>query len=114
MKIGYKSDLPWLDCLPTKDTSAEAQQQVALGFAEARVAATDVTSAEDYLNAADILMSIHEYPLAQRMYGRAQALGADDTRWRWVWQMRRWPWETRVARNCNWPAWRRCGAQEQL
>ena len=24
-------------------------------------------------------MSIHEYPLAQRMYGRAQALGADDT-----------------------------------
>ena len=58
---------------------AEAQQQVALGFAEARVAATDVTSAEDYLNAADVLMSIHEYPLAQRMYGRAQALGADDT-----------------------------------
>jgi tetratricopeptide (TPR) repeat protein len=59
--------------------AAEAQQQVALGFAEARVAATDVTSAEDYLNAADVLMSIHEYPLAQRMYGRAQALGADDT-----------------------------------
>jgi tetratricopeptide (TPR) repeat protein len=38
-----------------------------------------VTSADDYLNAADILMSIHEYPLAQQMYGRAQALGADDT-----------------------------------
>ena len=59
--------------------TADAQQQVALGFAEARVASTDVTSAEDYLNAADILMGIHEYPLAQRMYGRAQALGADDT-----------------------------------
>ncbi len=59
--------------------TADAQQQVALGFAEARVAPTDVTSAEDYLNAADILMGIHEYPLAQRMYGRAQALGADDT-----------------------------------
>jgi len=58
--------------------TSDAQQQVALGFAEARVAPTDVTSAEDYLNAADILMSIHEYPLAQRMYGRAQALGADD------------------------------------
>jgi tetratricopeptide (TPR) repeat protein len=57
----------------------DAQQQVALGFAEARVAPTDVTSAEDYLNAADILMSIHEYPLAQQMYGRAHALGADDT-----------------------------------
>jgi tetratricopeptide (TPR) repeat protein len=59
--------------------TSDAQQQVALGFAEARVAPTDVTSADDYLNAADILMSIHEYPLAQRMYGRAQALGADDT-----------------------------------
>ena len=59
--------------------AADAQQQVALGFAEARVAPTDVTSAEDYLNAADILMGIHEYPLAQRMYGRAHALGADDT-----------------------------------
>jgi tetratricopeptide (TPR) repeat protein len=59
--------------------ASDAQQQVALGFAEARVAPTDVTSAEDYLNAADILMSIHEYPLAQQMYGRAQALGADDT-----------------------------------
>jgi tetratricopeptide (TPR) repeat protein len=59
--------------------TSDAQQQVALGFAEARVASTDVTSAEDYLNAADILMSIHEYPLAQQMYGRAQALGADDT-----------------------------------
>jgi tetratricopeptide (TPR) repeat protein len=58
---------------------AEAQQQVALGFAEARVAPTDVTSADDYLNGADVLMSIHEYALAQRLYGRAQALGADDT-----------------------------------
>ena len=59
--------------------ASDAQQQVALGFAEARVAPTDVTSAEDYLNAADILMNIHEYPLAQKMYGRAQALGADDS-----------------------------------
>ncbi len=59
--------------------ASDAQQQVALGFAEARVAPTDVTSAEDYLNAADILMSVHEYPLAQQMYGRAHALGADDT-----------------------------------
>jgi len=59
--------------------SADAQQQIALGFAEARVAPTDVTSAEDYMDAAEILMSIHQYPLAQRMYGRASALGADDT-----------------------------------
>ena len=59
--------------------AADAQQQVAIGFAEARVAPVDVTTADDYLNAASILMSIHEYPLAQRLYGRAQALGADET-----------------------------------
>jgi len=59
--------------------AADAQQQIAFGFAEARVAQTDVTSADDYLNAADILASIHEFTLAQKMYGRAQALGADDT-----------------------------------
>lgn len=58
---------------------ADAQQQIALAFAEARVASVDVTSADDYLNAADIFMNIHEYPLAQSMYGRAQALGADET-----------------------------------
>jgi tetratricopeptide (TPR) repeat protein len=58
--------------------TADAEQQVALGFAEARVAAVDVTSADDYLNAADVLMGIHDYPLAERMYGRALALGADD------------------------------------
>ncbi len=62
----------------TTSTPVDAEQQIALGFAEARVAAVDVTSADDYLNAADILMNIHEYPLAERMYGRALALGADD------------------------------------
>ncbi len=59
--------------------ASDAQQQVALGFAEARIASTDITAPEDYLNAAEILMGIHEYPLAQRLYGRAHALGADET-----------------------------------
>lgn len=58
--------------------SAQAQQQVAMGFAEARVAPVDVTTGDDYLNAASIMMSIHEYDLAQRLYGRAQASGADE------------------------------------
>jgi len=48
--------------------TSDAQQQVALGFAEARVASTDVTSADDYLNAADILMNITNIP-GQQMYG---------------------------------------------
>ncbi|MGH9494772.1 MAG: tetratricopeptide repeat protein, partial [Candidatus Sulfotelmatobacter sp.] len=44
--------------------AADAQQQIAMGLAEARVASVDVTSADDYLNAASILMGIHEYQLA--------------------------------------------------
>ena len=59
--------------------AADAQQQVAMGLAEARIAPIDVTTGDDYLNAASIMASIHEYSLAQRLYGRAQAIGADET-----------------------------------
>ena len=56
----------------------DAQQQVSLAFAEARVSEPEVVTAEDYLDAADTLMSIQQFPLAQRLFARAQALGADD------------------------------------
>jgi tetratricopeptide (TPR) repeat protein len=56
----------------------DAQQQVSLAFAEARVSEPEVVTAEDYLDAADILMSIDQFALAQRLFTRAQALGADD------------------------------------
>ena len=58
--------------------STDAQQQIALAFAEARVAQPDVVTAEDYMDAADILLSIKQFSLAQRLFARAQALGADD------------------------------------
>jgi tetratricopeptide (TPR) repeat protein len=58
--------------------ASDAQQQVSLGFAEARVSDPDVVTTEDYLEAADILMSINQFPLAQQLFVRAQALGADD------------------------------------
>jgi tetratricopeptide (TPR) repeat protein len=58
--------------------SADAQQQVALAFAEARVSQPDVVTAEDYLDGADTLLSIQQFGLAQRLFTRAQALGADD------------------------------------
>ena len=58
--------------------SADAQQQVALAFAEARVSQPDVVTAEDYLDAADIMLSVDQFILAQRLFTRAQALGADD------------------------------------
>lgn len=56
----------------------DAQQQIALGFAEARVSDDDPPTADDYLNAAAILLAVHEYSLAQRFYGSAQAAGADE------------------------------------
>ncbi len=57
---------------------ADAQQQVSLAFAEARVSDPQVVTAEDYLDAADTLMSINQFALAQRLFVRAQGLGADD------------------------------------
>jgi tetratricopeptide (TPR) repeat protein len=57
---------------------ADAQQQVSLAFAEARVSEPEVVTSEDYLDAADTLMAIQQFSLAQRLFARAQALGADD------------------------------------
>jgi len=55
-----------------------ARQQIALGFAEARVSDATVTTAEDYLNAADVLMSMNDFQLAEKFYNRAQNAGADE------------------------------------
>jgi len=56
----------------------EARQQIAMGFAEARVSDASVITAEDYLDAADVLMSTQDFKTAQQFYGRAQAAGADE------------------------------------
>ncbi|HET7208019.1 MAG TPA: tetratricopeptide repeat protein [Terriglobales bacterium] len=58
--------------------ASDAREQIALGFAEARVSDATVIRAEDYLNAADVLMSLNDFRLAQQFYGRAQAAGADE------------------------------------
>src|SRR6266478_1170028 len=56
---------------------AETQQQMALAFAEARVTNPEVVTANDYLDAADILLSVGQFALAQRLFARAEGLGAD-------------------------------------
>lgn len=56
----------------------DARQQIALGFAEARVSDATVITAEDYLDAADVLMSMNDFPLAEKFYDRAQNAGADE------------------------------------
>src|SRR5262249_29135072 len=56
----------------------DAHQQIALGFAEARVSDAQVIGAENYLNAGDIVMSTQDFELAERFLQRAQAAGADE------------------------------------
>jgi len=57
---------------------ADALQQVALAFSEARVTGPGVVTGADYLDAADILMSVNQFALAQQWFARAEALGADQ------------------------------------
>jgi len=56
----------------------DARQQIAMGFAEARVADASRITAENYLNAADILMSMNEFRTAQQFFQRAENAGADE------------------------------------
>ncbi|HYL12681.1 MAG TPA: tetratricopeptide repeat protein [Terriglobales bacterium] len=56
----------------------DARQQIAMGFAEARVSDASVITAENYLDAADILMSMNEFKTAEQFFQRAQNAGADE------------------------------------
>jgi tetratricopeptide (TPR) repeat protein len=55
----------------------QAQQQVSLGFAEARVGEAGPITAEHLLEAAQLLASIAEFDLAKKFFERAQSAGAD-------------------------------------
>ncbi len=54
----------------------DARQQVALGFAEARIGNTPITS-QHMVEAAEIFLSTHDYELARKFLERAQAEGGD-------------------------------------
>jgi Tfp pilus assembly protein PilF len=51
------------------------RRQLALGFAEARADAADIT-AEDILAAANLFLAIHDFDLAESYYGKAELAGA--------------------------------------
>jgi len=57
---------------------SDAQQQVAFALAEARVGEANAVTPENLIEAANVLMSTHEFDLAKRYFERAQTLGADD------------------------------------
>ncbi len=56
----------------------DARQQVALGFAEARVSENMPIQPEHMVDAADIFLSTHEFELATMYLQRALAAGADE------------------------------------
>ena len=56
----------------------EARQQVALGFAEARLSENTPIRPEHLVEAADVFLSIHEFELATLYLQRALAAGADE------------------------------------
>ncbi len=56
----------------------DARQQVALGFAEARVGEASPVTADNMIEAANIFLSMNDFDLAQRYFERAKAAGAAD------------------------------------
>jgi tetratricopeptide (TPR) repeat protein len=54
-----------------------AREQIAEGFAEARVEQTQPITPQHILEAADLLMAIHEFDLSKKYFERAQVEGAD-------------------------------------
>ena len=57
----------------------DAREQIGLAFAEARVADNQEITAEDLVEAADVLLSVHDYDLAKKFLQRARAAGADNS-----------------------------------
>ncbi len=55
----------------------DARQQLALGFAEARLESSPVT-ADDILQAANIFLAMHEFDLAETYFDKAQLAGANQ------------------------------------
>ena len=56
----------------------DAQQQISLGFAEARIDASTPITPDDFLQAGQVLTSIKEFELAEKYLERARKEGADE------------------------------------
>jgi tetratricopeptide (TPR) repeat protein len=56
----------------------DAKQQVSLGFAESRIGEAPPVTAENLIEAANLLLSMHEFELATQYYQKAQQAGAAD------------------------------------
>ena len=56
----------------------DAKQQISLGFAESRIGEAPPVTADNLIEAANLLLSMHEFDLATRYYEKAKQAGAAD------------------------------------
>jgi tetratricopeptide (TPR) repeat protein len=56
----------------------EAHRQIALGFAEARLYPDSPVTGEDFANAANLFLGMHDFELAETYFGKAQLSGANN------------------------------------
>ena len=55
----------------------EARRQIALGFAEARILPDSPVNGQDYADAGNLFLAMHDFDLAEQYYSRAQMAGAN-------------------------------------
>ena len=56
----------------------EARRQVALGFAEARAVPDSPVTGQDFADAANLFLAMHDFDLAEQYFNRAQMAGANN------------------------------------
>ena len=56
----------------------DAREQVGLAFAESRIGEANPVTADDFIEAANIFLAMHDFDLAKRYYGKAKDAGAGD------------------------------------
>ncbi|MFZ0734031.1 MAG: tetratricopeptide repeat protein [Candidatus Sulfotelmatobacter sp.] len=56
----------------------DAHRQIALGFAEARLFPDSPVTAEDYADAADLFLAMHDFELAETYFNKAELTGGND------------------------------------
>jgi tetratricopeptide (TPR) repeat protein len=56
----------------------DAQREIGLGFAEARMFPDSPVSAQDFADAANLFLAMHDFDLAETYYNKAQLAGADS------------------------------------
>jgi tetratricopeptide (TPR) repeat protein len=81
-------DLPGSDRLTVRIAAArvmdgearwdDARRQIALGMMEAKAGETDPPTGEQFVEAADVFLDMHDFELAEMYFGKAQIAGAPD------------------------------------